>query len=61
VPARSSDGPPAEIRELDLGVPSIADRPGESLYELCRCVISAQVHGIDLLVEPHGGVGGQRR
>jgi hypothetical protein len=40
-----------------VGVLCVADRPGEPLDELCRGVVSAQVHRADVLVEPGRRVG----
>ena len=44
---------------LTVGVLRVANGPGEPLDELCRRMVGAQVHRMDVLVEPYGGVGGK--
>jgi hypothetical protein len=42
------------------GVLGVADRPGDSLDELGRGVVGAQVYRLDLLIEPYGRARRQR-
>jgi hypothetical protein len=43
LPSRLPAGSPEMVGVYEVGVLSVADRPGEPLDELCSCVVRAQV------------------
>jgi hypothetical protein len=45
---------------IALGLLGVADGPGKPLDQLRRGVIGTEMHGVDVLVEQHGSVRGER-